>query len=138
MKLDNYICYTKDGKISSLGMEIKSDTMREKFIGGGLPKSFLRKNLGIPLSLFLINKKKNIIDDFINNTEKKEKKGKKEKKEKKEKKGKKKKKKSKCITDELFNKLVDLRANPLIRKKKTKKNAKKNAKKKTKKSLFSF
>ena len=120
MKLDNYICYTKDDKIYSLGMELDSHIMQKKFTGGGLTKNFLRKNLGIPLSLFLINKKKSFFDDLLNEDNKKQKD----------------KKKPKCITCDLFNKLINLRVNT-IQKKKTKKHRKKK-KKKTKKNLFIF
>uniref|UniRef100_A0A6C0F936 Uncharacterized protein n=1 Tax=viral metagenome TaxID=1070528 RepID=A0A6C0F936_9ZZZZ len=123
MKLDNYICYTKDDKIYSLGMELDSHIMKEKFTGGS--KSFLRKKLGIPLSLFLINNKKSFFDDFVNEDNKQQK----EKIKPKE--------KTKCITCDLFNKLINLRANPILKKKKTKKQRKKK-KRKTKKNLFIF
>jgi topoisomerase IA-like protein len=121
MKLDNYICYTKDDKIYSLGMELDSNILQEKFTGGGLTKSFLRKKLGIPLSLFLINNKKSFFDDFVNEDNIK----------------KKQKIKPKCITYDLFNKLINLRANPILKKKKTKKHRKKKQRK-TKKNLFIF
>ena len=127
MKLDNYICYTKDDKIYSLGMELDSHIMKEKFTGGGLTKSFLRKNLGIPLSLFLINNKKSFFDDFVNEDNKQQKVKPKEKI----------KEKTKCITCDLFNKLINLRATPILKKKKTKKHRKKTQKK-TKKNLFIF
>ena len=121
MKLDNYICYTKDDKIYSLGMELDSHIMKEKFTGGA--KSFLCKKLGVPLSLFLINNKKSFFDDFVNEDKKQQKIKPKE--------------KTKCITCDLFNKLINLRANPILKKKKTKKQRKKK-KRKTKKNLFIF
>lgn len=126
MKLDNYICYTKDDKIYSLGMELDSHIMKEKFTTGG-SKSFLRKKLGVPLSLFLINNKKSFFDDFVNEDNKQQKVKPKEKI----------KEKTKCITCDLFNKLINLRANPVLKKKKTKKQRKKK-KRKTKKNLFIF
>jgi len=129
MKLDEYICYIKDDKVNSLGMELNSTVINEKFKVGGGKKTFLRKNLGIPLSLFLINNKKNVLDDFINETNSK--------------KPKLKKKKTECVPGDLFKKLINLRANPTIKKKKTKKQRerlKKNKKKqkKTKKNKTSF
>jgi hypothetical protein len=120
MRLEEYICYTKNGKVNSLGMELNSELINKQYQGGG-SKSFLRKNLGVPLSLFLINNKKNIFDDFF--TENKEKA---------------KKDKAICIPGELFNKLIDLRTNPILKKKKTKRKKLKRKKKKTKKILSLF
>ena len=131
MKLDEYICYIKDDKVNSLGMELNSTVINEKFKVGGGKKTFLRKNLGIPLSLFLINNKKNVFDDFINETNSK--------------KPKLKKKKTECVPGYLFNQLINLRANPTLKKKQTKKQTKKQRKrlkkkkqKKTKKNKTSF
>tara|TARA_B110000008_G_C16973642_1_gene564918 strand:- start:2178 stop:2531 length:354 start_codon:yes stop_codon:yes gene_type:complete len=117
MKLDEYICYIKDDKVNSLGMELNSNIMREKFkVGGG--KSILRKNLGVPLSLFLINNQKNIFEDFMDG-----------------KPAKKKKEKSTCVPGDLFSKLINLRANPIMKQKKTKKRKLKKKKRKTKKNV---
>jgi hypothetical protein len=125
MRLDEYICYIKNDKVNSLGMELNSELINKQYQGGGRIKSFLRKNLGVPLSLFLINNKKNIFDDFLTENEEIDKKAKT-------------KDKAICIPGELFNKLINLRANPILKKKKTKRKKLKRKRKKTKKILSLF
>lgn len=120
MKLDEYICYIKDDKVNSLGMELNSSIMEEKFKVGGGRKSILRKNLGIPLSLFLINNQKNIFENFIGE------------------KPAKKKEKTRCVPGDLFDKLINLRVNPILKQKKTKKRKLKRKKRKTKKNFNVF
>jgi hypothetical protein len=115
MKVENYICYNKQGHIYSLGMELNGTLMKEKFSGGGKP--FLRRNLGVPLSLFLLNRRKDLIDDFLNDTGEEATKSTT------------KSTKATIIKDELLNKLIKLRANPVIKKKNSRKKKIKKIKK---------
>jgi len=128
MKIENYICYKKNEKIYSLGMELSNELLNKKMLGGGLPLA--RRNLGVPLSLWLINNKKDLIDDFINeNPDKKP-----------DKKHDKAVNKAENITDILFNTLIKLRAKPTNKKntKKKKLLKKRKKRKKTRKNLFGF
>ena len=142
MKVENYVCYKdKYDNIKSLGVEIDSILLNDKrslnnsndFIGGGKDKSkkLFRANLGVPLPLLLIQEEAEKIYNTIHgdsNT-------KQDKQEKKNKKDKKKSEKITCVSNNLFNHLIDLQREGKKNKKQTRKNKKKN-KRKTRKKEF--
>lgn len=80
MELTDYVCYKKNDKIYSLGVEINSSLANNdnclNFIKDKKqsntnidPKKLFRCNLGVPLPLYLIQNEANKIKDFFENTD---------------------------------------------------------------------
>ena len=149
MKFENYFCYKdKYDNIKSLGVEIDSILLNDErslnnsndMIGGGKEKNkkLFRANLGLPLPLLLIQEEAenlyNIIqnnsntkkDDLVSN-KKRKKDLKKEKTE-----------KITCVSNNLFDHLIDLHRNSKKNKKQSRKNKRKKSNKKTRKNKSFF
>jgi hypothetical protein len=149
MKFENYVCYKdKYDNIKSLGVEIDSILLNDErslnnsndMIGGGKEKNkkLFRANLGLPLPLLLIQEEAenlyNIIhnnsntkkDDLVSN-KKRKKDLKKEKTE-----------KITCVSNNLFDHLIDLHINSKKNKKQSRKNKRKKSNKKTRKNKSFF
>jgi len=134
MQSKDFIYYEdKNNKICSLGIEFDNIITNNK-------KGLFRKNLGVPMSLFLLNNEKNSLMNIINNihytnsnTKKNIKNGGKSIKN-----GKKSIKnimETSCIGNELFEKLIELKKNAPKKQKKSRKKKKKRNKR-TRKLFF--
>tara|TARA_B110000967_G_C18885591_1_gene563770 strand:+ start:1042 stop:1428 length:387 start_codon:yes stop_codon:yes gene_type:complete len=127
MQAKDFIYYEdKNKKICSLGIEIDNILTNK----GGL----FRKNLGVPMSLFLLNNEKNALIDVINNIHSSHHNSNTKKTH-----VKKNLMETSCIGNEIFEKLIELRKNaPKKQKKSRRKKLKRNKKnnKRTRKSFF--
>lgn len=125
MNSQDFVCYTKNDKVLSVGMNLNNIIAKhyysEKFVKEGM----LRKNLNIPLPLMLLNHensflKKMIVGEQTGGSKKKNKKNKDE-----------------VISDSLFDKLIDLKSKTNLKKTRKHKRGGGKRRKKTKK-LFIF
>lgn len=129
MQSKDFIYYEdKNNKICSLGIEFDNIITNNN-------KGLFRKNLGVPMSLFLLNNEKNSLMNIINNihytepnsnTKKNIKNGEKSIKNIME---------TSCIGNELFEKLIELKKNAPKKQKKSRKKKKKRNKR-TRKLFF--
>lgn len=129
MNLTDYVCYKKNNKIYSLGVEINSSLAndmnclnyikdKKKTNTKGVSDKLFRCNLGIPLPLYLIQKEGKKIENFFKNDDTKEKT-----------------EECKCIGETLFDNLFELQKH--VRKiPKTRKKRSSKKKKKTRKNSF--
>jgi len=134
MQSKDFIYYEdKNNKICSLGIEFDNIITNNN-------KGLFRKNLGVPMSLFLLNNEKNALMNIINNihstnlnTKKNIKNGGKSIKNMKE--SRKNIMETSCIGNELFEKLIELKKNSPKKQKKSRKKKKKRNKR-TRKLFF--
>lgn len=133
MICEDFVCYTKNDKVLSVGMNLNNIIAKHYYSENAAKKGCFRKNLTIPLPLMLLNHENSFLKDTFLNTNK-ENKGNKG--NKKNKKGKKNKKNScEVIDDSFFDKLINLNTNKKF--KQTRKKKRKKSKKKSRK-LFIF
>lgn len=147
MKFENYVCYKdKYDKIQSLGVEIDSMLLNDErslnnsndLVGGGKGKNknLFRANLGVPLPLLLIQEEAenlyNILHNDSNTKKDTSNSNKKTKNKKKET------EKITCVSNNLFDHLIDLQKNSKKNKKKSRKLKLKKKKRKTRKNISLF
>lgn len=133
MQSKDFIYYEdKNNKICSLGIEFDNIITNNK-------KGLFRKNLGVPMSLFLLNNEKNSLMNIINNIHYTEPNSNTKKNGEKSIKNMKKSRKNimdtSCIGNELFEKLIELKKNAPKKQKKSRKKKKKRNKR-TRKLFF--
>lgn len=131
MQSKDFIYYEdKNNKICSLGIEFDNIITNNN-------KGLFRKNLGVPMSLFLLNNEKNALMNIINNihytNSNTKKNGGKSIKNMKE--SRKNIMETSCIGNELFEKLIELKKNSPKKQKKSRKKKKKRNKR-TRKLFF--
>lgn len=129
MICEDFVCYTKNDKVLSVGMNLNNIIAKHYYSENAAKKGCFRKNLTIPLPLMLLNHENSFLKDTFLNTNKENKKNKKGKKNKN--------KKNSCevIDDSFFDKLINLNTNKKF--KQTRKKKRKKSKKKSRK-LFIF
>jgi hypothetical protein len=136
MICEDFVCYTKNDKVLSVGMNLNNIIAKHYYSENAAKKGCFRKNLTIPLPLMLLNHENSFLKDTFLNTNKENKGNKGNKGNKKNKKGKKNKKNScEVIDDSFFDKLINLNTNKKF--KQTRKKKRKKSKKKSRK-LFIF
>lgn len=132
MQSKDFIYYEdKNNKICSLGIEFDNIITNNN-------KGLFRKNLGVPMSLFLLNNEKNALMNIINNihyTEPNSNTKKNGGKSINMKKNRKNIMETSCIGNELFEKLIELKKNAPKKQKKSRKKKKKRNKR-TRKLFF--
>ncbi len=124
MNCEDFVCYTKNDKVLSVGMNLNNLIAKHYYSESSVKDGCFRKNLTLPLPLMLLNHENSFLKDTFLNTNKEDKKSK----------GKKS-KKTEVISDSFFDKLIDLKTHKSF--KKTRKHKKKRSKKKSRK-LFIF
>ena len=105
MDSEDFICYTKNNQVSSVGMNLNNIIAKHYYDDKAIEKGGFRTNLTLPLPLILLNHK-TAFKEKISNTNKI---------------GGGKKEKIKVVEDSLFEKLINLKANFNVRKRKHKK-----------------
>lgn len=134
MDLTDYVCYKKNNKIYSLGVEINSSLANDmnclnyikknkKSNTNGVSDKLFRCNLGIPLPLYLIQNEGKKIENFFKNDDTKEKTQPNE---------------CKCIGETLFDNLFELQKHARKIPKTRKKRSSKRKKKTRKLSIFNL
>jgi len=137
MDLTDYVCYKKNNKIYSLGVEINSSLANDtnclnygknREISNTNNKNtnkLFRTNLGIPLPLYLIQNERKNLENFFKDDDTEEKSQPRD---------------YKCVGETLFDNLFELQKHtrkiPKTRRKRQK--SKKNKKKTRKNSIFNF
>ena len=145
MKFENYVCYKdKYDKIQSLGVEINSMLLNDdrtlnnstNMIGAGKDstKKLFRANLGVPLSLLLIQEEAEKLSDVINDYSNTKKSDKRTNKKNKTIVG----DKITCVSNNLFDHLIDLQRNSKKNKKQSRKKKLKKKKRPTRKNMSYF
>ena len=130
MNCEDFVCYTKNDKVLSVGMNLNNIIAKHYYSENSAKKGCFRKNLTIPLPLMLLNHENSFLKETFLNTNKQNKPNKPNKKGKKNKKN-----SSEVISDSFFDKLIDLNTNKKF--KQTRKKKRKKSKKKSRK-LFIF
>tara|TARA_X000000368_G_C22755836_1_gene590418 strand:+ start:110 stop:475 length:366 start_codon:yes stop_codon:yes gene_type:complete len=121
MEEEDFVCYTKNNKVSSVGMNLNNIIAKHYYDDKATQKGGFRTNLTLPLPLILLNHENSFLKKRILNTNKI---------------GGSKKEKIKVIDNSLFEKLIDLKSNFNLRK--TRKHKKGGRRKKKTKKLFIF
>ena len=121
MDPEDFICYTKNNQVSSVGMNLNNIIAKHYYDGKAIEKGGFRTNLTLPLPLILLNHENSFLKKKISNTNKI---------------GGGKKEKIKVVEDSLFEKLINLKANFNLRK--TRKHKKGGRRKRKTKKLFIF
>tara|TARA_Y100000768_G_C23488394_1_gene455902 strand:+ start:116 stop:499 length:384 start_codon:yes stop_codon:yes gene_type:complete len=127
MQHQEFVCYKKNDKVMSLGMNLNNIVAKHYYSDKAIKGGGFRKNLNIPLPLMLLNHENSFLKETItdNNTQKGG-----------GKKGGGKKDKDEVISDSLFEKLIDLKSKKNL--KKTRKHKKGGRKKRKTKKLIIF
>ena len=122
MQHQEFVCYKKNDKVMSLGMNLNNIVAKHYYSDKAIRGGGFKKNLNIPLPLMLLNHENSFLKETITNNNIQ--------------KGGGKKNKNEVISDSLFEKLIDLKSKTNL--KKTRKHKKGGGKKrrKTKKLII--
>ena len=121
MNAQDFVCYTKNNKVSSVGMNLNNIITNHYYDDSAIQKGGFRTNLTLPLPLILLNHENSFLKKKLLNTNKI---------------GGSKKEKIKVVEDSLFEKLINLKSNFNL--KKTRKHKRGGKRKRKTKKLFIF